>query len=370
MANFVCDICGGKLTMQSGGVGVCSQCGMEYSNERLREMAGAIPVQPEAKKAEAPAKAEDSKIKNYLMLAENEINAGFNGNIQKALDYCDRVLEIDIDNFDAWYWKVKANISCQQHETAIRQSAQLYHNEKLSEEQRCKAVSLVREVMESWRGSYMGSAWSLIIPNIVCIRDVEDGDIYEEVVRKGLDALHEKLQNANKRVDEFNEKEYMWKTEYFAHSDGDFVLREVKSVLDTMSKIPKEMYARLAEPMVKEYREALHVYDRLDEMYYDGGNYFDDAKKKDSSVAVLGKEIRGLISVVEDTARAEKRRLEEIAYQKRLEKGEAYWSKYPEEKKLLEDELEMLAAQWDVLKAQLEAYSNDSLKETELKKQN
>ena len=374
MANFVCDICGGKLTMQSGGVGICSVCGMEYSNERLREMAGAAPAQAEPKKVEvpvaaAPANAEESKIKNYLAIAESEINAGFHGNMKKAEEYCDKVLEIDINNFDAWYWKVKINSSCCQHDAAINQSAKLYFNENLSEEQKCKAATLVREVMTSWRQSYSGNSWSIIIPSIACIVDVEDGDIYEEVVRQGLEGLHDKLENADKRVDEFKDKEYIWKTEYFANSDGDFVVREVKSVLDTMSQIPEKMYARLAEPMAKEYREALRIYKRLPEMYYDGGNYYDDAKKKDARVATLGNEISGMISAVEDAARAEKRRLEEIEYQKRVAKGEVYWAQHLEEKKQLEDELERVSAQWDALGARLEAYEKDSAKESEIKKQ-
>lgn len=37
MAALVCDICGGKLVMQSGGVTKCDSCGMEYTKERIQE---------------------------------------------------------------------------------------------------------------------------------------------------------------------------------------------------------------------------------------------------------------------------------------------------------------------------------------------
>ena len=37
MATLVCDICGGKLVMQSGGVAKCDSCGMEYTKERIQE---------------------------------------------------------------------------------------------------------------------------------------------------------------------------------------------------------------------------------------------------------------------------------------------------------------------------------------------
>lgn len=37
MAALVCDICGGKLVMQSGGVAKCDSCSMEYTKERIQE---------------------------------------------------------------------------------------------------------------------------------------------------------------------------------------------------------------------------------------------------------------------------------------------------------------------------------------------
>ena len=37
MTALVCDICGGKLVMQSGGVAKCDSCGMEYTKERIQE---------------------------------------------------------------------------------------------------------------------------------------------------------------------------------------------------------------------------------------------------------------------------------------------------------------------------------------------
>lgn len=37
MNALVCDICGGKLVIQSGGVAKCESCGMEYTKERIQE---------------------------------------------------------------------------------------------------------------------------------------------------------------------------------------------------------------------------------------------------------------------------------------------------------------------------------------------
>ena len=375
MANFVCDICGGKLTMQSGGIGVCSQCGMEYSNERLREMAGAAPAKTEPEKVEAPAaatepvKTEDSKIKNYLTLVETEFNGGFYRDLKTAEGYCDKVLEIDINNFDAWYWKIMINSSSGRDESALSQSAKLYHNENLSTEEKAKALDLVKEVVKNWRKSYMGEAWSMIMRSLVCIVDVADGNIYEEVAKDALAGLKAQLENADKRINEYNEKEYIWKTPYFASNDGDFVVREVKSVLNIMSYIPEKMYIRLATPMVANYKEALRVYGRLSEMYHTEGFYLDDLKKKNPSDANLKGQIYNLISQVECVVEAEEERLKEVAYQKRLEKGEAYLAKNPEEKKQVEDELEKTSNQWDMMGARLKSLENDSSLESEIKKQ-
>lgn len=37
MEALICDICGGKLVMQSGGVARCESCGMKYTKERVQE---------------------------------------------------------------------------------------------------------------------------------------------------------------------------------------------------------------------------------------------------------------------------------------------------------------------------------------------
>ena len=37
MAALVCDVCGGKLVMGTGGIAVCDSCGMEHSKDRMQE---------------------------------------------------------------------------------------------------------------------------------------------------------------------------------------------------------------------------------------------------------------------------------------------------------------------------------------------
>lgn len=37
MFALVCDICGGKLVMGAGGIATCENCGLEYTQDRMKE---------------------------------------------------------------------------------------------------------------------------------------------------------------------------------------------------------------------------------------------------------------------------------------------------------------------------------------------
>lgn len=50
MAGFICDLCGGQITMQANKTGVCKECGMEYDIEAIRAKMGAA-----SKPVSAPA---------------------------------------------------------------------------------------------------------------------------------------------------------------------------------------------------------------------------------------------------------------------------------------------------------------------------
>lgn len=104
MAVLVCDLCGGKIVMGSGGTGVCSNCGMEYSTERLREKlseGGATVAAPVA----APQADNSKMIENYLKMAENALSVENN---EEAESYCNKIIEIDITNYRAWLIKGQA----------------------------------------------------------------------------------------------------------------------------------------------------------------------------------------------------------------------------------------------------------------------
>lgn len=112
MASLVCDLCGGKLVMGAGGVATCDTCGMEYSADRMREKVAELKANggvsaPVSAPAAAPAPVVDNTamIENFLSMARN---AKTNGNNTEAVDYCNKVIEMDITNWEAWFIKGKA----------------------------------------------------------------------------------------------------------------------------------------------------------------------------------------------------------------------------------------------------------------------
>lgn len=105
MANqLICDLCGGKIVMRAGGVGVCENCSMEYSLESLREKMG----QPQQSAPQAPAvKAEDDRIKNKLLQAKRALVAK---HYWDAAKYCEEIHDIDCTHQEAWFIRVQAEV--------------------------------------------------------------------------------------------------------------------------------------------------------------------------------------------------------------------------------------------------------------------
>ncbi|MEG1526452.1 MAG: hypothetical protein RSA96_02340 [Erysipelotrichaceae bacterium] len=97
MAALVCDICGGKLSMGTGGIAVCDSCGLEHTKERMREKVQEI---------KGTVRVDNSHlIENYYTLAENAYAAD---NKAEAEMYCNKIIEIDINHYNAWLIKAKS----------------------------------------------------------------------------------------------------------------------------------------------------------------------------------------------------------------------------------------------------------------------
>lgn len=80
MAALVCDICGGKLVMQSGGVAKCDSCGMEYTKERIhekvQEIKGTVKIDGPVETVKG-----DSEKERLLNMANDCLNKG---NLEEA----------------------------------------------------------------------------------------------------------------------------------------------------------------------------------------------------------------------------------------------------------------------------------------------
>lgn len=97
MAALVCDICGGKLTMGSGGIAVCDSCGMEHTKERMQEKVQEI---------KGTVRIDNSHMTDSWMKMGHA--AASAGNHKEAYEYFTKVIEVDSENWRAIYEKGKA----------------------------------------------------------------------------------------------------------------------------------------------------------------------------------------------------------------------------------------------------------------------
>ena len=97
MAALVCDLCGGKLVMGTGGIATCDSCGMEHSPERMRE---------KVQEVKGVVQVDSSHlVENYMRMAQNAYDSG---NKAEAENYCNKILETVPNHQQAWLLKGRA----------------------------------------------------------------------------------------------------------------------------------------------------------------------------------------------------------------------------------------------------------------------
>lgn len=97
MAALVCDICGGKLVVRAGGIAVCDSCGMEHSQDRMREKIQEI---------KGVVRIDNTHmIDSWMKLGTSAAQAG---NYKEAYEYFKKVIEVDPENWRAIHEKGKA----------------------------------------------------------------------------------------------------------------------------------------------------------------------------------------------------------------------------------------------------------------------
>ena len=95
MSKLVCDICGGKLTLVSGGTAVCDNCGINYSKEYLKEK---VKESIACVKQTVKINIEENLRRTKVYLSES--------NFRDAKKYVSEILEVEDSNWLAKLYKV------------------------------------------------------------------------------------------------------------------------------------------------------------------------------------------------------------------------------------------------------------------------
>ena len=101
MKQLTCEMCGSTDMMKQDGVFVCQTCGTKYSVEEAKKMMveGTVNVA-------GTVKVDNSEqIGKYMAMAQSAYESN---NLQEAEQYCNKIIEIDPDDPDAWLLKGKA----------------------------------------------------------------------------------------------------------------------------------------------------------------------------------------------------------------------------------------------------------------------
>lgn len=95
MKRFRCELCGGSNLNKKNGAFVCGDCGVIYSLEEAKSLLVEVDDANEG----------DNRLTEYFELAQH---AAKSDNWEEAESYCDRILEIDENDYKAWLLKGEA----------------------------------------------------------------------------------------------------------------------------------------------------------------------------------------------------------------------------------------------------------------------
>lgn len=102
MKKLTCEMCGGTDLIKQDGMWVCQTCGCKYSVEEAKKMMieGTVDVSGSTVKIDNAA-----NVENYFKMAESAIQSG---NAKEAESYCNKIIEIEPRNYQAWFIKGQA----------------------------------------------------------------------------------------------------------------------------------------------------------------------------------------------------------------------------------------------------------------------
>lgn len=101
MKQIKCEMCGGTDIVKEQGLFVCQNCGMKYSVEDAKKMMveGVVEVKGKVKIDR------NDNISNYYTMAETAYKSK---NYSEAESYCNKIIEIDLNHYQAWLLKGKS----------------------------------------------------------------------------------------------------------------------------------------------------------------------------------------------------------------------------------------------------------------------
>ncbi len=95
MKQLTCEMCGSNNLVKQDGMFVCQDCGSKYSVEEAKKMM-----------VEGTVRVDNSHlIQNYLEMAERAYQSSNNAEVE---NYCNKIIEIDPNNYQALMFKGKA----------------------------------------------------------------------------------------------------------------------------------------------------------------------------------------------------------------------------------------------------------------------
>ena len=100
MKALQCEMCGSQDMVKQDGYFVCQHCGTRYSVEEAKKMMveGTVEVQ-------GTVKVDNSDtIKNYLEMVKLAVESE---DVNTADTYITKILELDSNNFEAWFYRAK-----------------------------------------------------------------------------------------------------------------------------------------------------------------------------------------------------------------------------------------------------------------------
>lgn len=99
MKQLICELCGSTDFLKQDGAFVCQSCGCKYSVEEARKMMVDGPVEVTGTVQVDHTQQKKEQVQNYLNMAKTALE-GEDGD--SVLTYCNKVLEIDTENYEAW----------------------------------------------------------------------------------------------------------------------------------------------------------------------------------------------------------------------------------------------------------------------------